>query len=348
MSLSSLLAPVASDSKEDLADWLELRSLTDGDLSSSLQDLVRELRRNGSADAFEDPSDRGSADSQRIAEDALGELDSRRTACGEEYYPYTVKGHSIALKSGYERSAYVFQLLLSRFGLVHEARLPSPEKTFEELAACAARRYLGHDDSMAGYAFGFPRRHEAKSFQKALDDLCGRIGEGGGAKVPTADAAGIALAKKMAEQKDGKVDVIAWRPFPDRRAGKLIGFGQCATGNTGWRQKLSELQPRVFMDLWLRESFSCTPVRMFFVPRRVEESEWRFVSVQAGVLFDRCRIALHCGPLSAELASECAAWTNRIVASKLKSGRDSRQRGRATGRTRSKATATKGRRRRTA
>ena len=319
MKSSALSAPVASATKEELADWLELRALTDGDLSSSLQDLMREVRRNGSLDAFENAVDRGSSDSERVAEDAFAELEGRRTACGEAFYPFTVEKHAIVARAGYERSPYIFQLLLTRFGLVAPGGLPSPEKTFEEISAVAARRYMGPDDDVAGFAFGFPRRHEAKSFQKALDDLSRQLGEGGGCKVPTADAAGIALAKKIAEQKDGKLDIVAWRPFPDRRGGKLIGFGQCATGATDWRAKVSELQPFNFLQMWLREMFSVMPIRMFFVPRRVEEHDWHHVAIQAGILFDRCRITHHCGALSKALGDECAAWTTGIIKSRLKS-----------------------------
>lgn len=317
MKTSALSSPPASASKEELADWLELRALTDGDLSSSLQDLIGELRRNGSMDAFEYSRDWGSSDSERVAEQAFGELEGRLSACGDSSYPFKVDKHAIVLKKGYEQTSYIFQLLLTKFGLVSPAGIPSPEKTFEEIAAIAARRYLGPDGQVLGFAFGFPRRHQAKSFQEALDDLCSRIGEGGGAKIPTKDPAGLALAKRIADQKDGKVDIVAWRPFPDLRPGKLIGFGQCATGATDWRSKLSELQPQTFEKLWLREGFSISPVRMFFVPRRVEEHEWRHISVQAGILFDRCRIAHHCGPLAKELAAECAEWTKGIISSRL-------------------------------
>ncbi|MFO0738190.1 MAG: hypothetical protein U0270_20020 [Labilithrix sp.] len=317
MMTAALSSPPASAPKEELADWLELRALMDSDRSSSLQDLVREIRRNGSIDALENSPDWGSSDSERVAQDAFGEVESRMHACGKSKYPFAVSNHSIVLRENYERSPYIFQLLLTKFGLVSASGLPSPEKTFEEIAAVAAQRYFGPDGEVAGFAFGFPRRYDAKNFAQALDHLCGKLGEGGGAKIPTADAAGIAKAKKIAEQKDGKVDIVAWRPFPDRRVGKLIGFGQCACGATDWRNKLSELQPGNFEKLWLREGFSFIPLRMFFVPRRVEEHDWKDIAIQAGILFDRCRITHHCGSLKDDLASECAAWTKTIIASRL-------------------------------
>jgi hypothetical protein len=324
MKPGALPLPAASDSKEELADWLELRALSDGDQSSSLQDLIREFRRNGSLDALENAPDRGSADSERLAESAFSEVEDRMQACGPQAYPFVVKDRTIDLKDGYERYPYIFQLLLTAFGLAPVKGSASPEKTFEEMAAIAARRYLGPDGESLGFAFGFPRRYEAKNFHDALTDLCRKIGEGSGAGIPSeklTDATSVMRRRRFSEQKDGKLDIVAWRPFPDRRSGKLIGFGQCATGKTDWRAKMSELQPDVFEKLWLAEPFSCSPIRMFFVPRRIEEGDWRDVAAQAGIVFDRCRIAHHCGALEkdASVADECSKWTSAIVKARLRS-----------------------------
>lgn len=306
-------APAASSSKEEHANWLELRSLLDGDLSSSMQDLIRELRRGGSVPEIEGSKfDWGSEASERIAQDAFAELEGRATACGDENYPFEVARHSIALKSGFRRSPYIFQLLLSRYGLVKVGTI-SAEKVFEELSAHAARRYFGPDGVALGFAFGFPRRYEAKNFVNALNDLCGRLGEGGGAVIPETGAAGLAKQKRLSEQKDGKLDIVAWRPFPDGRPGKLIGFGQCAAGLTDWETKFTELQPSAFRELWLRSGLAVGPVRMFFVPRRIEEDRWIEVAVSAGLLFDRCRISHFATDLPETLIAECEEWTAHVL-----------------------------------
>ena len=313
MASGLLAAPSASSSKEEHADWLELRSILDGDLSSSIQDLVRELRRGGAVPEVESSTaDWGSESSERIAQDAFAELEGRAKACGEERYPFDIARHSITLRPDFRRSPYTFQLLLSRYGLVKHGET-SPEKLFEELSAHAARRYFGTDGTALGFAFGFPRRYEAKNFVDALNHLCGQLGEGGGAILPEKGPAGIAKLKRLSEQKDGKLDIVVWRPFPDGRPGKLIGFGQCATGITDWQTKFAELQPSVFRELWLRTGLAVGPVRMFFVPRRVEEDRWHDVAVAAGLLFDRCRISHHVTELSPDLSAACEAWTTHVI-----------------------------------
>jgi hypothetical protein len=259
-------------------------------------------------------------DRSSVEDAAFSEIEGRVAACGEGNYPFEVLKHSIRRREGFERSPYTFQLLLSHVGLVHETGLPSPEKVFEEMSAQAAKTYFGSDGLSLALAFGFPRRYEARSFRAALDHLCGQLGEGGGGADPGSGPEGLAKRKRLAEQKDGKLDIVAWRPFPDGRAGKLIGFGQCATGSTDWRNKLAELQPDVFAQRWLRENLPVKPVRMFFVPRRVEEHEWKDVAVQAGLLFDRCRIAHNSFGLDDEVASECERWTKYILRRKLLGG----------------------------
>lgn len=310
-------APSATSTKEEHADWLELRSILDGDQSTSLQDLIRELRRGGTVPEADDGNDWGSESSERIAQDAFSELEARALACGEDRYPFAISNHSIKLSPNFRQSPYTFQLLLTTYGMVKFGKV-TPEKIFEDLAAFAAQRYFGPDGQARSLAFGFPRRYEPKNFAQALDDLCIKLGEGGGAVSPDNSVAGIAKKKRLAAQKDGKLDIVAWRPFPDGRVGKLIGFGQCAAGDTDWRTKFSEVQPDAFRELWLRTCLVVKPIRMFFVPRRVEQDIWEEVGIQAGLLFDRCRITHHLVGLPSDIRTECEAWTSHVISAHLR------------------------------
>jgi len=114
--------------------------------------------------------------------------------------------------------------------------------------------------------------------------------------------------------------VVVWRPFPDGRAGQVIGFGQCATGR-GWGAKLQELQPRAFGDLWLREPLAVEPFRLFFVPFRVDPARWEEASFSGGVLFDRCRIAAHADELDRGVRERCRAWARHVIRTRLRVGR---------------------------
>jgi hypothetical protein len=135
------------------------------------------------------------------------------------------------------------------------------------------------------------------------------MGEGGGSKNrPT-----------RRNQKDGKLDLAVWRSFPDGRQGKLLGFAQCATGRN-WPSKLTEMQPRNFCVKWMHEYPAVDPVRLFFLPFRIERQRWYDDSVEGGLLFDRCRIAAHAARLPDNLRRRCHAWTRHVLHEQVRPG----------------------------
>jgi hypothetical protein len=304
---SALVAPSASASPETQADWLELVALSKADKNSSIEDLVREHRRSGSIDglgdfeSIEEATDTGSRKSQQVAEDAFGELSDRQTVCGPSY-PFDVQARYVQAKTRYSNSVYAFLLAMSQFG--RDAGPPELDgaELFDQVCAAASEEYFGGADRGAkSYLFGFPRRLTPSGFEPALNDLCAQMGEGGGCKDrPT-----------TGDQNDAKLDLVVWRPFGDGRAGKLIGFGQCATGDN-WPGKVSELQMN-FCRTWMNEQPAVDPVRMFFVPFRVERRKWYVRSSAAGILFDRCRIAILSRRLSNDLRKRCQLWTERAL-----------------------------------
>jgi len=294
-----------------LADWLELRSLCVDDRSSSIQDLAQELRRAGTTDAVGDPEaagfrgDAGGEQSQVIAEEAFNEIDRRSRACGgdEGNYPFVVSAYSFQLKEGMETHPYVFLLLLSRFG--HKA---GPEGTdgarlFEDVCATAAESYFGGPHPLVkSRVFGFPRRVLPVGFGPALDALCAELGEGGGHRNrPTSS-----------NQKDAKLDIVVWRDFHGREEGKLIAFGQCATGDN-WREKKTELLPNEWCNHWMADPPTVKPIRLFFVPHRVSNHEWSDTCRFAGILFDRIRITQHIQALGRDLSDRCTEWSQYIL-----------------------------------
>ena len=118
---------------------------------------------------------------------------------------------------------------------------------------------------------------------------------------------------ELPNQKDAQLDVVAWREFNDARKGKLIAFGQCATGQN-WRDKLLELPPtQDWCTYWMKDRPATWPVRMFFVPHRVEFKHWMHTCVQAGILFDRCRIAVHTTGIDEDLRERCRKWATDVL-----------------------------------
>lgn len=309
-----LAVPPATADPVDHADWVELRSLAVADGNTSHADLVAELRRTGSAEAFEhgdslgsdsaeddEQLDGGSERSQNVADTAFVELEDRARAAGDGY-PFNVGDGNLQAVEGARESVYVFLLCLSVMVGKERAGI-NPRRLFEDIASAATHRYFGGERRAALFRFGFPRRMERAEFRPALDALCSRMGEGVRARH------GIAIA---ADQKDAKLDFVVWKGFPDEREGMVVGFGQCATG-ANWRGKTGEMNPQSFSELWMERPMSSRPVRMFSLPRRVDASHWEQTTRDAGVVLDRCRLAWLCDDLSADLLTNCGTWTAAAI-----------------------------------
>ena len=300
--------PPASGDTTAHADWLELKALAAADRNSSFQDLVAEMRRDGSTDAVEESMealvDSGGETSERVADAVFHELEDRASAAGAGY-PFTVGEQAIKLDSDLlsTGSTYVFLLLLSKFG-VNAAKgvRVRPERDFEDISLAAAEGYFGRNEHDGSYLFAFPRRTVAPGFPAAVNELSEQLGEGGGAN-------GV---KPAAQQKDAHLDVVVWHGFPDRRPGQLIAFGQCAAG-ANWTTKLSELpDTRSWCQAWMLQPPSVPAVRMFFVPHRPTQDEWRTRATLGGVLFDRCRIAHHVPQLPSQVRKRCMRWSEAV------------------------------------
>ena len=108
--------------------------------------------------------------------------------------------------------------------------------------------------------------------------------------------------------KDGRLDVVVWKHFSDRLAGKLVAFGQCKTG-TDYQNTLTQLQPDSFCKKWMRSFPALTPVRMFFVAEALPQGTWYNYVADSGLLFDRCRIVDFSNQVSPQVSARVEAWT---------------------------------------
>ena len=305
------LSPLASRRPQKLADWLEIKALLSPDGNASQQDLVAELRRNGSTDALQDDI-RGLSDSrgelsEMVADDSLSEISDRAIATGEGY-PFEANNRYLQLDSDIDvrKSTYLFLLLVSVFGPRAVVDSSSrPDRSFEDISVDAARNYLCHRERDDSYLFAFPRRSGQRSFPEAVNRLSILLGEGGGIN--------RSYHPKARDQKDAFLDLVVWRGFPDCGPGQLIAFGHCAAGKD-WRSKAMEL-PAVneWCTTWMRDPPSVLPVRMFFIPHRPDREMWKIPPLRGQILFDRCRIAYHTPTIPADVQSECAKWIEEII-----------------------------------
>ena len=240
-------------------------------------------------------------------DEAYSEIE-RRQASSRDGYPFVVgeRGNTLHADTNfysYRHLVYKYLLLSTRLDMARNRRHAGIDGTLllERLAAEVVREYFGK--RAESLVFGTASGHA--DFPAKVDDLCRKIKEGGGFFDHAANSSNV---------RDGKLDVVVWKHFTDGLPGKLIGFGQCKTG-TNYRDQLTQLQPDAFCSKWLRSSLVLDPIRMFFVSEALSRVDWFGVSVDAGMLFDRCRIVDFCDGISAALLADITAWTEAAARS---------------------------------
>ncbi len=304
--------PEATAPREHHADFLELSALRSKKNSISIQEFIRDLKMANATEAIadsegydeeEEPDDLTEA----LAEAAFSEVDDRKRACGlsSGWYPFEIGNNTVTLRDNAEASLYTFLALLSWFGKDAGPTGTNGERLFEEVCAKATEAYLGGPHKhVRSFVFGFPRRVLPKGFKAALDALCNEMGEGSGHRPGR---------PKLPHEKDAKLDVVVWRDFEDKRQGKLIAFGQCATGRD-WVGKVIELpSPIDWCTTWMADRPTVWPVRTFFVPHRVDEVNWLDTGIKGGLLYDRCRIASLSSGMDQDLQASWANWSAHVL-----------------------------------
>ena len=285
-----------------LADWLELCALVSGSRTASDSDLERALDQ-GSLLEPQAPEDREASEAlERQVVEVFSELEQRALAAGSSY-PFAVEIPLLRARRNWRPcSSYVFCLCLSYFGWTRTngARV-YPRRIFEALCVDVASRYV-HGKAIR---FASPRTSGTvpKSFASAVGRLCrNHIGEGEGFR-----------KQPVLSGKDRGLDVVAWRDAPDGLPGKLVLFGNSASGQN-WDSKLSQLQPRDFCEDWMIKVPVSPLLKAFFMPHRMDRQYWELNSRRAGIIFDRCRISALAPRLPVTNGSgDGLAWTRSML-----------------------------------
>lgn len=293
-------APSATAPTREIADFSELLAWRDGEASiTKVIAAVNRLEENDHGDgvAEDDPNE------HRI-EEAFSELEFRARACGIRHeYPFEIDQagstvHLSDLSLSSRSLVYRFLFLATRLNMKDNRKHAGIDGTqlFERLSAQVSQEYLG--ERAESLVFGTSSGEAG--FRNKIDDLCKRIGEGDrfNGKQGTS-----------AYTRDGKFDVVAWKPFSDGRQGKMILFGQCKTG-TNYKNTLAQLQPDSFCRKWLRWQPALPPIRGFFISEALSATGWYDAASDAGLLFDRCRIMDFCDIRDAGVLADMRSWTS--------------------------------------
>jgi hypothetical protein len=302
-------SPLLSDEPSELLDHLEICALSDKDRNASASELRTDLEISGSIDAMDGEDDNNTTEQERmegVVDAVLTEAEGRILGCGESSYPFTLRGRVLLSRDEELSGIYTFLLLLSIYGEDAVFGI-NGAKIFEDICGYATQVYFGGPEDLAhSFVFGFPRRVGPKDFPGAVEELALRkIREG----LPHTNFPGIA------SYKDAGLDIVTWKPFPDGRTSKLIAFGQCATG-ANWREKRHELQPADWCRTWFLKTPQVHPIKMFFIPHTVGERDWAALGYQAGIIFDRLRIAHYAEKeLPSSLRQQVKTWCQTLISS---------------------------------
>lgn len=283
-----------------LADWLELSCIESADRRVGFGTLVSA----SDMDREEQPEDISEDD---VWEDDLvvsvqAEITERLKCIGDEY-PFSIdeRGRFIEFRSNLSEAGavYLFCLFLSHAtdrSIVPEELAPPVDHAVRDLfqvcATVAAAGYIG------GHAmsFGWPRP-SSETFLQALNRIYALFGDGEPHAQPPPGA--------PKQVKDDEIDVIAWRPTPDRLPGTQYLLGQAASGS-GWKNKGVVAAADGFHKFWFKHAPASQHVNAMFMPFCLEEDpadgqavtqediragHVRYWTLKLGVLIYRCRMA---------------------------------------------------------
>jgi len=305
---SHVRRPVSLDGVLDRLE-LEAASRRDGLVSHaamvealSLEGLVEDQSASG-ADGYLDA--RGCAE-EEFGSALLHRAVKRSDACGGRY-PFDVAADTLEYRTASRDRVYLALLAMTLMRGSTAKWTEQGTKLFEHICASAAGRYLGNRRDEGG-AYVFGTGAGSKPLGQRIIELADAMGEIGGPQPPALSA----------RKKDAKLDVVAWRNFPDARPGKLTLFGQCATGSH-WRDKRTEFLVDSWLALWVTDRPLVEPIRCFFVPRCVDDDEWRETCAEGGLVFDRARIAHFARPDGAT-ATEVSKWTREAISRLARGG----------------------------
>lgn len=272
----------SSSTRSVIADWVEVQLLCSGKTAVSSTLVARSESIRGepvNGREFDDDSEIDfeleitDGPTEGVVDDVWDEIAYRQRVLGE-LYPFLIKRRGTGWQlTRRERSDELTQLARACYTaclLISAMRvklLPSAKKTskfYKKLYKAApdafqAISYLVAPAILGGkaYWFGWPRISDTPKYRDALAEVVEQIGHG---KLKERDPAWSTRA-----EKDGTVDIVAWRSFQDRRYGSAILYGQVASG-ANWRDKAVATYIKGHFFDWFEDTPSAQYLPAMFIP----------------------------------------------------------------------------------
>lgn len=200
----------------------------------------------------------------------------RRMLLASPNYPFRGSSAGLTRDATVDKVVYEFLLWLSISPTFREEERQSEvDQLFDDLAKLAAARYLGQ--GAVSVRFAHPSSDGRPSgFKAAIGWLCDLM------DLPVGEA------NPRSAIKDGGVDVVAWRPFRDRRSGFTVLLCQC-TVQLLWTGKGKD----IVVDKWKGWiSLGKAPLTALVVPFAVPTSYsiWDEVRRTVNIPIERLRL----------------------------------------------------------
>lgn len=201
----------------------------------------------------------------------------RRNAHFGSHYPYVVVDRGVLFADGHQSDLYSTLLLLSLKGTSVRANreFARSDQLFDAISREAFRREQGVN--ARAIDFGWPARGgRPEKFDAAVVWAAGVMG---------ISPRGVTIPDHL---KDGGVDTIVWRPFPDLRTGFQITLVQ-NTVQWSFRKKPYDVRPGNWHLWW---DIGTVPAVGFAIPFSMPAGDiwWDVVTEAAAVVMDRGRL----------------------------------------------------------
>ena len=270
--------PSAQAHKEETADFWELQAICNPGIfisQTNISKIISKELDEISHDGIESDDDH----LDEKLDDVHHELNNRIKYTGQKY-PFEFGRYSIKIKEedNIYKNIYLFLLLATRFNMLKKKKQNGIDGTllFEKLCQSVVRNFFGKNSKSIVFGTAI-----SGGFEDKVKNLISQLGEGDAFKNPNNNAP---------TKNDDSIDIVVWKEFADKKIGKLIGFGQCKTGTTSWRDDIHKLKPSDFCDRWFYNNPVLNPIPIVFITDTMNE-DFNFYSSQQGFLiFNRFRI----------------------------------------------------------
>ena len=252
---------------EEIADWIELAVIAGGHKGNT----NHKIQKLG--------SDWTNLNEVQISSGL--KVMERRQFLLQDKYPFTVNDLAVVFKENLAISLYTYLLYITRPANAVPWQSVSPTQQesdlFEEVVSLTLKDYLG--PASEAIPFGWPSKYgRPEQFPQAIDWLAQKM------------SVRLGLAFRPPRRKDGGVDVVAWKPFKDRRSGFPIYLVQC-TLQREFVSKARDIDLRHWAG-WL--DMDRDPITILAIPRAIANGELWNEATANSIIFERVRIVDSC------------------------------------------------------